>query len=131
MEEYNSLLEEPPLDYYFPPLDTTEPPCVFLDNPSYISPHAIRYRMRMLGFGGEFSAMAGVGLEEKWVDWFKNDGIIINPPRAHIMPVDIVLWAMENPATFFQPRTLVVFYWLYTMPLNLCYTETTMFLYSN
>lgn len=87
--------------------------------------------MRMLGFGGEFSAMAGVGLEEKWVDWFKNDGIIINPPRAHIMPVDIVLWAMENPATFFQPRTLVVFYWLYTMPLNLCYTETTMFLYSN
>ncbi|KAF3534122.1 hypothetical protein DY000_02036801 [Brassica cretica] len=80
-----------------------------LDNPSYISPHAIRYRMRMLGFGGEFSAMAGVGLEEKWVDWFKNGGIIIIPPRAHIMPVDIVLWAMENPATFFQPRTLVVF----------------------
>lgn len=29
--------------------------------------------------------------------------------RVHNMLVDIVLWALENPATYFEPKTLMVF----------------------
>ncbi|KAF2552405.1 hypothetical protein F2Q68_00036392 [Brassica cretica] len=130
---------EEPLDYS-PPLDISSPlePCVFLDSPCH-PPLFIRYEIvgEMLGSSGEFSAMASVDLEEELVDAYKRAGIIITPPRAHTMSVDIVLWAMENPATFFQPRALVIFSdnmskkeMIYTMPLKLCVTEITMFLYS-
>ena len=128
-----------PLDYS-PPLDISSPlePCVFLDSPCH-PPLFIRYEIvgEMLGSSGEFSAMASVDLEEELVDAYKRAGIIITPPRAHTMSVDIVLWAMENPATFFQPRAMVIFSdnmskkeMIYTMPLKLCVTEITMFLYS-
>lgn len=130
---------EEPLDYS-PPLDISSPlePCVFLDSPCH-PPLFIRYEIvgEMLGSSGEFSAMASVDLEEELVDAYKRAGIIITPPRAHTMSVDIVLWAMENPATFFQPRAMVIFSdnmskkeMIYTMPLKLCVTEITMFLYS-
>uniref|UniRef100_A0A1J3K255 Uncharacterized protein n=1 Tax=Noccaea caerulescens TaxID=107243 RepID=A0A1J3K255_NOCCA len=44
----------------------------------------------------------------------ETDGITIIPcqgdeeARSHAMVVDIVLWALENPATYFEPKTLMV-----------------------
>ncbi|CAN7016842.1 unnamed protein product [Brassica oleracea var. botrytis] len=112
---------------YYSPIQTTSSalcPGVFLDlspltrcyDPAYIS----SYVRRWMSFGGEFSVMAYVvdtetSFPDGWVDAFTKFGITIIPQRAdthdraHRMSVDIVLWAMDHPATYFQPRDLFVF----------------------
>ncbi|KAF8045552.1 hypothetical protein N665_4725s0001, partial [Sinapis alba] len=121
----------PPL--YYPPIQTTPPPSlpnprcpgVFLDLPESLpltscDPYCFSsYIRRSLCFDGEFSIMAYVVDTEtssEWVDAFTKFGITIIPQqaadiraRAHKMSVDIVSWALDNTATYFQPRDLLVF----------------------
>ncbi|XP_013583283.1 PREDICTED: uncharacterized protein LOC106292218 [Brassica oleracea var. oleracea] len=124
----------PPL--YYPPIQTTPSPSppnpqiynspgVFLDLPESLllasDPYCISfYIRRYLCFDDEFSIMAYVvdtvtSFPEGWVDAFTSLGITIIPrqaelgARAHKMSLDIVLWALDNTATYFQPRDLFVF----------------------
>ncbi|WZZ73431.1 hypothetical protein YC2023_084801 [Brassica napus] len=86
---------------YYSPIQTTLPdepipqmlcPGVFLDlpplrrcyDPVYINSHT--------------------SFPDGWADAFTQFGITMIPQR-----VDIVLWAMDHPATYFQPRDLFVF----------------------
>ncbi|KAL0714414.1 hypothetical protein Bca4012_021393 [Brassica carinata] len=120
---------------YYSPIQTTPPhesissalcPGVFLDllptlsrcyDPAYIN----LYVRRWMSFGEEeFSIIAYVvdtetSFPDGWIDAFTRLGITIIPQRAdtharaHRMSVDIVLWAIDHPATYFQPRDLLVF----------------------
>ncbi|KAF3585178.1 hypothetical protein F2Q69_00031314 [Brassica cretica] len=84
------------------------------------SPKLLDNTVRYLCFDDEFSIMAYVvdtvtSFPEGWVDAFTSLGITIIPrqaelgARAHKMSLDIVLWALDNTATYFQPRDLFVF----------------------
>lgn len=125
----------PPL--YYPPIQTTpyEPnpqicrssPGVFLDLPESLTLDACDptsfglYIRRSLRFYDDLSIMAYVvdtetSFPEGWVESFTRLGITIIPQqaelrsaRAHKMSLDIVLWALDNPATYFHPRDLLVF----------------------
>ncbi|KAG2328988.1 hypothetical protein Bca52824_000168 [Brassica carinata] len=86
-------------------------------DPAYIN----LYVRRWMSFGEEeFSIIAYVvdtetSFPDGWIDAFTRLGITIIPQRAdtharaHRMSVDIVLWAIDHPATYFQPRDLLVF----------------------
>ncbi|KAG2271670.1 hypothetical protein Bca52824_066225 [Brassica carinata] len=123
----------PPLCY--PPIQTTPPPSppiqiyspgVFLDLPESLllacDPYCFNFYIRTsLCFDDDFSIMAYVvdtetsSFPEGLVDAFTSLGITIIPQqaeigaRAHKMSLDIVLWALDNTATYLQPRDLLVF----------------------
>ncbi|KAL0761003.1 hypothetical protein Bca101_077153 [Brassica carinata] len=100
------------------------PLCVFLDLPPlrrcYDPVYINSYVRRSMGFNGDFSIMVYIddrhtSFPDGWADAFTQFGITMIPQRAdpharaHRMSVDIVLWAMDHPATYFQPRDLFVF----------------------
>ncbi|KAH0869250.1 hypothetical protein HID58_076272 [Brassica napus] len=118
---------------YYSPIQTTLPdepipqmlcPGVFLDLPPlrrcYDPVYINSYVRRSMGFNGDFSIMVYIddrhtSFPDGWADAFTQFGITMIPQRAdpharaHRMSVDIVLWAMDHPATYFQPRDLFVF----------------------
>ncbi|CAN7000820.1 unnamed protein product, partial [Brassica rapa subsp. trilocularis] len=133
---YPPIQTKPPPLYYppiqtsplpSPPIQIYNRPGVFLDLPESLLLACDPYRLNSyirtsLCFDDGFSIMAYVvdtqtsSFPEGWVDAFTSLGITIIPqqaelgaPRAHKMSLDIVLWALDNTATYFQPRDLFVF----------------------
>ncbi|VVB07642.1 unnamed protein product [Arabis nemorensis] len=92
--------------------------CVFLDMEDL--PFPFDYMRRSLvqfGFPDDFSITAYVDegkFTDDLVDVYRRVGMTILPvkggkyARVHRILMDIVLWAMANPATYFKPLDLVV-----------------------